>query len=251
MKDIQYHLKGFQYLIQQLSKGKYLWYFVPGLVITVLYWFLVDRTSGVGGTNFTSSWLVWDWILKGVNWLTSGTTYVLGMIGEQIYIFAVLTLISPFNTSLAEKVDEDLTGHKVDSSLLLFINDMIRMIFVVILMLAMELILMGVYWIFSWVIPDFIDKIVYFIIASFFFGLSYYDFALERYKQNVFATIGYGFKKPLGMIITGGVFLAIYEIPYVGIPISPVVAVVISTVAYAYYNNYVKDKNEVKAIENE
>lgn len=242
MKDILYHFKGVQFLVQQLARGKYISYFIPGLIITILYWLLMDSASG--WSDFSTRW---TWLNTFLSWIFSG----LGFATEKIYIFIVLTLLSPFNTSLAEKVDEELTGHTVKNSLLLFINDMIRMIFVVLIMIVLELLFLSVYWLISWVIPDFINTIVYFVISAFFFGLSYYDFALERYKQNVFATVGYAFKKPLGMLITGAIFLAIYEIPYVGIPISPVVAVVISTVAYAYYNNYTQDKNALKTIENE
>jgi CysZ protein len=76
---------------------------------------------------------------------------------------------------------------------------------------------------------------MYYCIASFFFGFAFYDFALERYEKNVISSLGFAFSAPLGMIILGAIFKFIYNIPYVGIPLAPVLVVMISTVAYAYY----------------
>jgi CysZ protein len=110
---------------------------------------------------------------------------------------------------------------------------MMRMVFVVLVSLTMEFFVMGTYWVLSWILGlGFMDFIVYSVISGFFFGLSFYDYSLERYKQGVFSTFGYAFSK-FGMVtLTGLVFMLIFAIPYIGIPIAPVIATMIATVIY-------------------
>ncbi|MGB0915662.1 MAG: hypothetical protein ACPGVI_06290, partial [Crocinitomicaceae bacterium] len=119
----------------------------------------------------------------------------------------------------------------------------------------LEFAFMGIYWIISWFIGfEILDNIVYFCIAAFFFGFSFYDFALERYEAGVFSSLGFAFSKPLTMILTGGVFLAIYNIPIIGIPAAPVITLMVSTMVYLYISkkiNATTNINDQKAIENE
>ncbi len=238
MKAINYHIRGIITSFEQLSKGKYLVYFIPGVVLTLIFWYFQSKITSTGDSvNLHSSYGWIDWMASWLNYFVKGTFGFFALITEQIYIFAVLTLLSPFFTSLGETMDKDLTGNAVNSGFMRFINDMIRMVFVVLLMVIMELFFMGFYAMISWIFGfnDLFDTIVYQLIAAFFFGLSFYDFALERYAKGVFSTIGFAFSNPLGMVITGLLFLGIYNIPYIGIPIAPVLTVMISTVAYAYY----------------
>ncbi len=230
MKAINYHIKGIVTSIEYLAKGKFLIYFLPGLILAALF-FYSQIQEPEDTTEASESWFAW------LSWLYVGATKFWNIIVEQVYIFLVLTALSPFFAALGEKFDKELTGYEIKGGLLRFINDFIRMIFVVIVSILMELIFMGIYWLISKVFgfPDMVNEICYYIIASFFFGFAFYDFALERHAKGLFASLGFAFSAPLGMVILGAVFQAIYLIPYVGIPIAPVLVVMISTVAYAYY----------------
>ena len=106
---------------------------------------------------------------------------------------------------------------------------------------------MGIYWIFSWIFGfGFMDTVMYFLIAAFFLGFSFYDYSLERYGVGVFGTIGYAFKNMLTMILTGSIFLLIFEIPYIGIPIAPGIAVMVATIVYLYRENKYPVKTDIK-----
>ena len=98
---------------------------------------------------------------------------------------------------------------------------------------------------------DALDPYMYHIIAAFFFGFSFYDFALERYQEGVGSSLYFAFEKPIAMILTGTIFLLIYKIPYVGIPIAPVLAIMVSTVVYLYDQKKLPIDNNLKTIENE
>jgi CysZ protein len=116
-----------------------------------------------------------------------------------------------------------------------FLNDVIRMIFVVLLALTMELAFLFVYWTLSFALGlDIVDPIVYFLISAFFFGFAMYDYSLERYGIRMFGTLTFAFEHMLTVILTGSIFLGLYNIPYVGIPLSPVITVMVSTIVYLY-----------------
>ena len=37
METIQYHIQGIKVTVEQLSKGRFWWFFLPGIVITLVY----------------------------------------------------------------------------------------------------------------------------------------------------------------------------------------------------------------------
>lgn len=248
MKAINYHIRGIITSIEHLLKGKYLIYFLPGLVLTGLFWYF--RTTALEIDESANPVNEESWWGTVVGWYDTGVSKALGIIDfllEQLYIFVVLTVLSPFFAALGEKFDKELTGKVTEGSILRFINDIIRMVFVVILSLLLELIFLGIYWLISRLFgfSDFVDMIMYFCIASFFYGFAFYDFALERHAKGVFSSLGFAFTAPLGMIIIGAIFQGIYWIPYIGIPIAPVFVVMISTVAYAYYIKQLPKSTEI------
>jgi len=243
MKAINYHIKGIITSLEQLFKGKYLIYFLPGLILTGIFLYFRSRFTEIDLT--TGYW----WL----SWFDSGVSKALSIVDflfEQLYIFIVLTVLSPFFTALGEKYDRELTGKVTEGGILRFINDMIRMIFVVILSLFLEFIFLVIYWLISKIFgfSEMVDTIIYFSISSFFFGFAFYDFALERYEKGVFSSLGFAFSAPIGMIIIGAIFQWLYMIPYIGIPVAPVLVVMISTVAYAYY---IKQLPKSKQLSNE
>ena len=238
MNAIYYHIRGIVTSVTALLQGKYLIYFLPGLILTGLFWYFRSRLMGLDESiDFSSnySWLNWAGSL-----LDSGVSSLFSLIDvilEHLYIFVVITLLSPFFTALGEKFDRDLTGKVTEGGILRFINDMIRMVYIVIISLFLEFLFIVAYWFISKVFgfPDMANTVMYYCIASFFFGFAFYDFALERYEKNVLSSLGFAFTAPFGMIILGAIFQLIYAIPIVGIPVAPVIVVMISTVAYAYY----------------
>ena len=200
------------------------------MILTGLFWYSEAKLSSAEWSS-GYSWL--GWLDSTVSWLLD----VAESLNEQLYIFLVLTALSPFFTALGEKFDKELTGKETEGGVLRFINDLLRMIFIVIVSLILQGVFLFLYWIVDKIFgfPEMVDEVVKYCIIGFFFGFTFYDFALERYEKGVGASLAFAFSAPLGMIIIGVIFKAIYAIPYVGIPFAPVLVVMISTVAYAYY----------------
>lgn len=253
MQAFIYHYHGLVKTFDALFKGKYLLFFLPGLCITLLYWWFNQSIFGLQNSLTISSDYSWvNWIGNYVNVATEKAFSVFGFILEQLYIFLVITALSPFNTFLAEKFDTHLTGRKHTGSFVRFINDFFRMIYLVFVLILIELSLVAIYWLISWILGlGFADGIVYFCIKAFFFGISFYDFGLERDAESVMNSLRFAFANPLSMLLTGALFLVIYKTPFFGIPISPVITVMVSTVVYLYLKNRLPIENKTIIKENE
>lgn len=253
MKSFVNHFNGISITLKELFKGNFLLYFIPGVVITLIYLFFQSKTQALEDSIDLAtgySWLDWatSWVDSGISKAFS----LLGFIFEQIYIFVIITVLSPFNTSLGEKFDSKLTGNKFDTNVIRFINDFLRMIFIVIIAVVLEFTFIIMYWLLSWTFGlDVLDPFMYHIIAAFFFGFSFYDFSLERYEQGVGSSMYYAFEKPLTMILTGTIFLLVFKIPLIGIPLAPVLAIMISTVVYLFDQKKLTNDNNLKKIEHE
>jgi CysZ protein len=233
MRSIQYHVEGIVKTIQALLQGKYLIYFIPGTIITIIYWYIMYRAASIADSiSLETGYSLID---KVTGVIDTGIDYFfsfIALISEQIYIYVIITLLAPFGTFLAEQFDTQLTGKKFEGGFIRLINDFFRMVLVVIIAITLEFGFMLLYWMFSWLFPDIVDTIVYHLIAAFFFGFSFYDFHLERYRIGVLGSLGYAFENMWTMVITGSIFLLIFSIPFVGIPLAPILIIMISTVVY-------------------
>lgn len=248
MKAIRHHIEAIKISIQLLSKGEFLLYFIPGLTLAAIYYFFLYRTQSLASAIDLETGI--GFVDKIGGYLESGISGIFSLFGfllEQIYIFAVLTLLAPFNTLFAEKLDERLSGRSYPFSIAAFINDIFRMILVVIIALFLEFAFILIYWILSWLFGlDFIDDLAYHVIAAFFFGFSFYDYALERDRKTVGSSLFYAFEYPLSMILTGSIFLLIFNIPYIGIPVSVLLAIMLSTIVYLYNEKVLPSKTPEK-----
>jgi CysZ protein len=239
IKPIQIHIEAISKTFSELGNGKFLKFFIPGIVVAGLFWqiFLISDTIESSFSFLESVPLIGSYLNKGI----AGTFSLFNFILEQVFVFFILTLLSPFNTILSEKVDTSLTGQNYSFDLMAIISDLIRMIFIVLIAILLELLVMGLYWLISGLIPfDFIDQIAYFLIAAFFYGFSFYDYSLERYHIGVSGSIRYAFSNILLVALTGTIFLALYSIPYIGVIISPVITTIIATIVY------IKSRNNVE-----
>lgn len=237
LKPIQLHTEAISKTFSELGKGKFLMFFIPGIVVAGLFWqiFLISSTLESSFSFLESIPLIGSFLNSGVE----GTFSLLNFILNQVFVFFILTLLSPFNTILSEKVDTSISGKVYSFDIMTIINDLIRMIFVVSIAILLELVVMGLYWLISGLIPfDFIDNIAYFLIAAFFYGFSFYDYSLERYHIGVSGSLHFAFSNILIVTLSGVIFLTVYAIPYVGVVISPVLTTIISTIVYINNRKY-------------
>ena len=185
--------------------------------------------------RFTSSIEVWSSDAQSDNdsWWSSAVSSgfsVLGFLANQTFIFLILTVLSPVNTFLSEQVESDLIGRKFGFDLERFLLDILRMIGVVLIVLFMEFFLMGIWWVVSWMFGfEAINDFVFFIIAAFFYGYSFYDYSLERHSIGIRSSLGFAKRNWVEMVLTGGIFTLSFALPIFALPIAAVFVTIISS----------------------
>ncbi len=249
MKTLQIYGNGLIHTFDTLFKGKFLIFFLPGAIAGMLLLFYYAGTQEL--RDSVSSTESIPYVGGVLHWFASGIGSLIDFFVEQIYQFVILVCFSPFNCILAEKYDSYITGNKFDGGLLRIINDMLRAVFIVFVLLIMEWLCLGGWWLFTFMFPfgDTIRSIGLFLIPAFFIGFALFDYALERYNIGIFGTIGYGFKRMLTMVVGGSLFILILKIPYVGIILAPVIATMITTYVYVHRENKLQSPIEDKEIE--
>jgi CysZ protein len=254
MKTFSYHLEAIIATFKTLIKGRFLVFFVPGLAIMLL--FLTISSLGSAYNEFTEKASDVSYIGGFIGGIFSWIGDMFGFIFKEIQKFFILVLLSPVMSILSENYDAYLTGQKYKFDVLKLFNDILRAVFVVFIALILEFCLFILLNVFLLLIPDviqpdFLRPLLLFISASFFVGFSFYDYSLERYSVGTFGSIGFSFSNILTMVLTGSIFTLIFMVPYIGIPIAPVLTVMISTVVYikirgikVYEDGYVEPTKE-------
>src|SRR5574343_230026 len=234
MKAVQLHIIGLTKTFQDLGKGKYLQFFIPGIVVAILFW----QVFIFLGTIESSVSFLDEIPLIGafIGWILGGAFGIIKFIVTQLFIFFVLTLLSPFNTLLSEKVAFDLTGKKNKFDLERLISDLIRMIFIVLIAVALQL------------------------FFFFFYGFAFFDYSLERDEIGVFVSLRYAFSNLLLVSLTGAFFLLLYTIgsffvgsftfsflsilPNLGIIAAPVITTILATYVYLLNKQETNDRTQ-------
>jgi CysZ protein len=225
MKTVQYHLKAIKTIFTLFSKGKFIIYFIPGLVLTIFFYYVNSLLAKLGKSDVTTN----------PNQTITVVVSALEYINNQFYTFFILIILSPVNSILSKKLDTHLTDYVHTSSFSELLNNILRMIFVLSITLFFEFVIMGVWWLFALVTGlDFINPFLYVLVAAFFYGFSFYDYNLERYNRSTIGSLKYGTNHILSMLIAGGAFMLLKFVPYVGYIIAPILITMLTTIVYLY-----------------
>lgn len=246
VQAFKHHWTGIEQVASTLFKGKFLLYFIPGLIVGLIYlYFQFQARQALALVHAGDDIPV---IGGAISWFADGAFSIFDLITSEFYKFVVLVVLSPVNCILSEKFDSYLTGREFKFDLIRLINDFLRMILIVISALFLEYVFLAIWWVFSWAFPGFIGESIFFLIASFFVGFSFYDYSMERHGLNFFKSWGLGFSRMSYMLITGAMFTLMLKIPVVGIIVAPVLTSMISTAVYILLTNNGSKPNAIPAI---
>lgn len=148
-------------------------FFLPAFILAILFYFSVQGGASVSDQlSFMEDWWLIGSVVKA---LTAG----IKVISFLFFEIVILVFLTPINSYFAEKVKEDLTGVKVEFGWGQFMNSIFRSIKIFAVAFLVEITLIVLIWIFSFMLGDWFYKVVSFIVSSFFIGFSFFDFGLE------------------------------------------------------------------------
>lgn len=205
MQTIGSFFSGLSYAIHLIIKRKLYGYFIPAVIISVLFYFMLSGGNSLGNKlNFMEDW----WLL---GWLVTSMKSFFAFISFMLFEFVILVLLSPVNSILAEKAREDITGEELGFSMAVFMRSLRRMIVILIMAFFAQLLLTFVLWLFSFLLGDRFYEIASMFNVAFFIGFSFFDFSLELDEVNSRKSWKFAKKNWLACILIGLVFnLGIY-----------------------------------------
>lgn len=231
MNAILDHLYAFKKTFLLLMNGKFLLYFIPGIIIAIFYLWYLQSVSTVDNYLDIVTYIPWigNYLEEGKNILFS---WIEG-ISIFIYQFIIITVLSPFHTLLSEKIDTHESGNKFNFGWDKIVNDIVRTLGVVILGGLLYIGIKLIWVLLAWIVGiSFLNPIVSAILIGFFTGFNSYDYCLERYDISVYKSWKYAWKHPLHMLITGGIFSSLLYIPYIGVVLAPVFLTIMGTLCF-------------------
>ncbi|PKR80492.1 hypothetical protein CW751_08940 [Brumimicrobium salinarum] len=231
MNALKDHLFALKRSLFLLRKRAFLIFFIPGLVVASIFILYVVGLSILNdGLRFFAK-LPWIGIYLGstintvFNWINSLSLF--------IYQFTIITLLSPFNTLLSQRVETTETGRDFPDGWTKFFKDILRTLGVIIfgglLYFSCYLLWSIIAWLFGLTI---LSPFVALVLLSFFTGFNSYDYSLERHNISVINSWKYAFQHPLQMIFTGLIFTILLYIPFIGVVLAPVILTMVGTINF-------------------
>ncbi len=225
-----------------IFRNKLGWTFIVPIILTVLFLmsgqlivsqfsdYIENLVTGSIGLDSDSFW--GGFLSTAIDWMLRILAFV---IFAYISGYVVIILMSPLLSYLSEKTERILNGQEYKSNFAQLIKDVIRGVLISLRNLFMELILLFIMFLLSFIpVIGLIASVVVFIISAYFYGFSFIDFSNERHKLNVKKSVKLVRKHKWLAIGNGTVFSLFLLIPFISVFLSlfiSIVAVVAATLA--------------------
>lgn len=232
MHLLRNHLQSLIQSIKLLVKGKFLVFFIPGILVSFFFFILVNIIHFIFGLLDYAGEIPWVGSSLRTGLAAMDTWSEVGLI--YILQFFILTLLSPFNTVLSERIENEVTGSTFKSTWEQIIKDIIRMIGILLIGLVIDIFLF-ILWdltlanLFN---LDALTPVYLLIINSFWFGFTFYDFSLERHKISSKNSYKFALNRFGYMILTGALFTLLLRLPFFGVAIGSVLMTAVATLNF-------------------
>jgi CysZ protein len=228
-----------------IVQHKLWWYVVMPAFLNLLI-IAIFVIAGWYGINSFTGWLLDITGLSGKSdgffkYLSLGLGFVIKIISyfllfiiyNNIYKYAILLILSPALAILSEKTDKILTGNQYPFKFGRFVLDVWRGIRIALRNIFLEflftivLFIIGFIPVLGWICP-----VIMFFITCYYYGFSMIDYSNERGKLNIRQSIKF-VRKNRGMAVSNGMmfYFMFFIIPVIGFIIAPAYSVMAATIA--------------------
>ena len=145
--------------------------------------------------------------------------------------YIVLVLLSPLLAYASERTEELLIGKRFPFSWSRLAKDALRGTVVAMRNGALEISVTLVIWVLTLVLPIFtpVSVVVLFMISSYFYGFSMFDYVFERKRMGIGESVR-AVHERVGAVVANGVLFSLFmKVPLFGVMFAPVMAAVGAT----------------------
>jgi CysZ protein len=176
---------------------------------------------------------------QGSDYLMIGIQFILVYVTKFMNKYLVLMLLSPLLATLSLHTEFMLTGNRYPFSWEYYGRDVVRAILISLRNMGIQLLWMAAFFVVSlfFEFPDWVGQVYYLVIAFYFYGFSFMDYASERRRLTLAQSVQFTRKHWLTAYALGGVYGALFFLPNFGwalepgVVLAPILGVVAGTVA--------------------
>ena len=190
-----------------------------------------------------------------------GSSYLmLGIKSILVYVFifmnkyVVLILLAPLLFFLSTQTEYILTQNTYPFVFKHYVDDIKRALTISLRNMGLQMLVMGAFFAISLIykLPPIVNQVVYFIVAFYFYGFAFMDYANERRRLTIPETVKFTRRHAGAAFVLGGVYGGLFYIPYAGVVIAPILGVIAGTIVVhalvdLSQNPYAIKKGEEKA----
>ena len=172
---------------------------------------------------------------QGSEYLLLGIQFILVYVTKFMNKYLVLALLSPLLAGLSVQVEYLLTGNRYPWNWEYYGKDVVRALVISLRNMGIQLLWMALFFLvtFALDLPPVVHDIFYYVIAFYFYGFSFMDYASERRRLTVKESVKFTRHHFVAAYILGGIYGALFRIPNFGMALEPgvVIAPILGVVA--------------------
>ncbi len=171
----------------------------------------------------------------GSDYLLLGIQFILVYVTKFMNKYLVLLLLSPLLAWLSVHTEFLLTGNRYPFNWQYYGRDVVRAIMISLRNMGIQLLWMAAFFAvtFFMALPDWVGTVFYLVIAFYFYGFSFMDYASERRRLTLHESVLFTRRHWLAAYALGGVYGALFFLPNFGFALEPgvVLAPILGVVA--------------------
>ena len=204
----------------------WIYFAIPALLSFGLYWggeMLTDSIKGLDLSKFESK--------DGQAFLLLGIQSIAVYITVHMNKYLVLALLAPLLAGLSTKTEKMLTGNKYPFVIKYYLEDIRRALIISFRNMGYQMLVMAIFFAVTFIysLPSIVNQIVYFVVAFYFYGFAFMDYASERRRLTVAESVKFTRKHAGAAFGLGAIYGSVFFIPYAGVIIAPIFGVVAGT----------------------
>lgn len=227
--------KSYYDAVMLIIKHNLYWYFAFPVALAVGVYYLGSYLDSFQYDIFSRKNLNDLDSINGLTWLIIKSSFwtTLAYLALKFTKYLVVIILSPIIAILSETVESILTGNKYAFNLKQLIHDVIRGIKISTRNMFWEYIIFTCVLIiaqfFSGSFQQFFLTSIPLVFGFYFYGFGFIDFINERRRLNISQSV-YFVKKNMGFSVAiGSVYSLLFLVPFVGVVLSPILAIVAAT----------------------
>lgn len=257
IQDFRFGIQAYSKAISYILRTRLFFFLIFPLLFNVLLfyagWNLVDNLSEQCQFWFQKILPIENLEFSGASFLQKSMNWFINILFKVLFFFLfaslggylIIIIMSPVLSYLSEQTEKIQSGNSVPFHFKKFIQSVFRGIFIAMRNFSIELLMISLVLILGLIpIVSWLSGLFLFLISAYFYGFSFFDYAIERKNMNIKESVQFMRNNKGAVIANGFVFSLCLHIPLVGVFFSSFAALVSVVAGSLSANNILEKENK-------